>query len=143
MKKDSAVKLIVLSATVLIVLWAVKVILFPVGYGMGINISTNYGGGRMYVGTGLGLGLSIYSLLTFLINFLFIVFIVGLVGGLFVASKNYIFTAEDMQAYKAPFKGVSSEVKTKPTCITCGKELNEGWTTCPYCGTGINKSEKI
>ena len=55
--------------------------------------------------TGFGLGASLSLLLTFLIKIFFVLFIVGLVGGLIVAAKNYIFTPEDIAALKAPFKG--------------------------------------
>lgn len=58
-----------------------------------------------------GFGVSIVLILTFLIKFLFVVFIVGLVGGLIVTAKNYIFTPEDIAAFKAPFRG-NKENKT-------------------------------
>jgi hypothetical protein len=61
--------------------------------------------------TGFGLGASITLLLTFLIKFFFVVFIVGLIGGLIVAAKNYVFTPEDIAAFKAPFKGNREAVK--------------------------------
>jgi hypothetical protein len=141
MKKDSAIKIIGLSVVALIVLWLIKTILFPTGFGVGINVRTNYGGGSMYMGTGLGFGLSISLLLTYLIKFLFIVLVVGLVGGLVVAAKNYIFTPEDIEAFKAPFKGVKSTI-TKTTCKECGKELSADWKTCPYCGTSTEKLEQ-
>lgn len=61
--------------------------------------------------TGFGLGASVSLLLTFLIKFFFVVFIVGLVGGLIVTAKNYVFTPEDIAAFKAPFKGHKTEEK--------------------------------
>lgn len=141
MKKDSAIKIVVLSVLALIVLFFVKTILFPTEFGMGVNVRTNYGGGSMYMGTGLGFGLSISLLLTYLIKFLFVVFIVGLVCGLVVVVKNYIFTPEDIEAFKAPFR-VNKVPVNKITCSECGKELNADWKTCPYCSTGVEKLEQ-
>jgi hypothetical protein len=140
LKKDSTIKIIGLSVLALIVLWLIKTILFGAGFGMGVNVRTNYGGGSMYMGTSLGFGLSISLLLTYLIKFLFIVFIVGLIGGLVVAAKNYIFTPEDIEVFKAPFKAGKSTI-TKTTCMECGKELNADWKACPYCGTSTEKFE--
>lgn len=61
--------------------------------------------------TGFGLGGTLTVLLTFLIKFFFVVFIIGLIGGLVVAAKNYIFTSEDIEAFKAPFKGKKPDEK--------------------------------
>lgn len=58
--------------------------------------------------TGFGFT-SISLLLTLLIKFFFVLFIVGLVGGLIVTAKNYVFTPEDIAAFKAPFKGKEAE----------------------------------
>ncbi|MEW9123982.1 MAG: hypothetical protein AB2421_14825 [Thermotaleaceae bacterium] len=52
----------------------------------------------------LGFGATVGFLLTFLVKFFFVVFIIALVFGLIVAAKNYIFTPEDIEAFKAPFK---------------------------------------
>lgn len=85
---------------------------------------------------GTGFGLSIIVLLNFLIKFLFVIFIVGLVGGLLVAAKNYIFTPEDIENFKSTFRGNKETVEIK-TCSTCGKEVNSDWKACPYCSTTI------
>jgi hypothetical protein len=140
LKKDSAIKIIGVAFLAIVVLWLIKTILFGAGFGMGVNVRTNYGGGSMYMGNSLGFGISISLLLTYLIKFLFVVFIVGLVGGLVVVAKNYIFTPEDIETFKAPFKG-SKSTSTKTTCMECGKELNSDWKACPYCGTSIEKFE--
>jgi cytochrome b subunit of formate dehydrogenase len=87
---------------------------------------------------GTGFGFSIALLLTFLIKFLFVVFIVGLVGGLVVAAKNYIFTPEDIENFKSTFKGTKTTV-AKLTCSVCGKEVNPEWKACPYCSATIEK----
>lgn len=142
MKKNSGIKIVGISILALIMLLLIKTILFPTGFGLGINVRTNFGGGNMYMGTGLGFGLSISLLLTFLIKLLFVVFVVGLVGGLIVVVKNYIFTPEDIEAFKAPFKGGQS-TKTNATCTVCGKELNDGWKTCPHCGTSVEIIEVV
>lgn len=55
--------------------------------------------------TGFGFGTLLSLLLTFLIKLFFVFFIVGLVGGLIVLAKNFVFTPEDIAAFKAPFKG--------------------------------------
>lgn len=88
------------------------------------------------MGTGIGYGFSIAMILTYLIKFLFVVFIVGIVGGLVVAAKNYIFTAEDIENFKAPFK---SSKKNTTVCSECGKQLNKEWKACPYCGSSKEK----
>lgn len=89
---------------------------------------------------GTGFGFSMASLLIFLINFLFVVFVVGLVGGVVVAVKNYIFTPEDIENFKSTFKGTKTIVK-KQTCSVCGKEVKPEWKACPYCSTTIEKVE--
>lgn len=58
---------------------------------------------------GFGLGASVSLLLTLLIKLFFVVFIIGLIGGLVVTAKNYLFTPEDIAAFKAPFKGTKVE----------------------------------
>jgi hypothetical protein len=85
------------------------------------------------MGTGL-----ITLLLTFLIKLLFVLFIVGLIGGLVVVAKNYIFTPEDIENFKFTFK-VNKVTSEKQTCIVCGKEVNLEWKACPYCSTTIEK----
>lgn len=136
MKRDSVSKIIGLSFIALILIWAMKSILFPAGFGVAINLRTNYGGGSIFMGTGL----SITLLLTYLIKLLFGIFVVGLFGGLIVTAKKYIFTPEDIEAFKAPFKGGKSTIKL--ACKECGKEINEDWKTCPHCGTSIEKLEQ-
>ena len=61
--------------------------------------------------TGFGLGASVSILLTFLIKLFFVLFIVGLVGGLIVTIKNFVFTPEDIAAFKAPLKGIKTNIK--------------------------------
>jgi len=87
---------------------------------------------------GTGFGLSIAVLLTFLIKFLFVVFVIGGVGGLLVAAKNYIFTPEDIENFKSTFKS-NKVTEKKQACSICGKEVNSDWRACPYCSTTIEK----
>lgn len=51
-----------------------------------------------------GVGYLVTSLIAILIKIFFLAFIVGLVGGFIVLAKNYVFTPEDIVAFKAPFK---------------------------------------
>ncbi len=83
---------------------------------------------------------SIVILLIFLIKFLFVIFFVGLIGGLLVVAKNYILTHEDIENFKSTFK--SEKKVTSNTCSVCGKEINLVWKACPYCGATIEKEEK-
>lgn len=140
MKKDSTIKIVSLSVVVLIVLLFIKAILFPTGFGIGINVRTNYGGGSMSMGTGLGFGLSISLLLTYIIKFLSVILAIGLIGGVVVAVKNYIFTPKDIETFKAFFKG-NKVTANKIICSECSKELNPDWKTCPYCCTSIESLE--
>jgi len=87
---------------------------------------------------GTGIGFSIALLLNFLIKFLFVVFIVGLVGGLVIEAKNYIFTPEDVENFKSTFKGNKS-IFNKQTCSLCGKDVTTEWKVCPYCSATIEK----
>jgi len=86
----------------------------------------------MYMST-LGFVGTISALLLFLIKVLFVLFIVGLVVGISIAIKNYIFTAEDVAKIKSTFIGKKTVV-IKETCSICGKELNDDWKLCPHCG---------
>jgi len=140
-KKDYAIKVIGMSIIAIVVLLLIKAILFPTGFGLGINVRTNYGVGRMYMGNGLGFGLSVSLLLTYLIKFFFAVFVIGLVGGLIIIIKNNVFSSEDLEAFKAPFKWNESTI-AKVTCRECGKELNADWKSCPHCGTSVEMLEQ-
>ncbi len=85
------------------------------------------------MGTGLGFAGTISALLLVLIKVLFVLFIVGLVVGIAIAVKNYVFTAEDIQKIKGTFTGKKTVV-IKETCSVCSKELNDDWKVCPHCG---------
>jgi hypothetical protein len=138
MKKDSALKIIGLSALILVALWFVKALLFPMGYGMSMNYSM-----PRYMGNGYEHGFNLnYSynnspalILGFLIKILFIVFVVALLAGLVMVIKNHVFTPEDINAIKSSFTG--SVKKAAKPCSECGKELNVEWKACPYCGKTV------
>lgn len=83
--------------------------------------------------TGLGFVGIVSTLLVVLIKVLFVLFIVGLVVGIAIAIKNFIFTAEDVEKFKSTFTGKKTVI-TKETCSICGKELNDEWKICPHCG---------
>lgn len=85
------------------------------------------------MGTGLGFTGTISVALLFLIKVLFVLFIIGLVVGIGIAIKNYIFTKEDVDKIKSTFTGKKTVV-IKETCSICGKELNDDWKLCPHCG---------
>lgn len=95
--------------------------------------------GYGYSGAGL-LGTTSFILLL-LIKLLFVLLVVGLVVGIVLIIKNYLFTKEDAEKIKGTF--VRSKAQTiKETCSACGKELEEQWKNCPYCGKGKSKEEK-
>ena len=66
------------------------------------------------------------------IKLLIVIFVISLLIGLFIVAKNYLFNARDIAAFKSAFAPV---VKTKKTCSTCGKTLENEWKVCPYCAT--------
>ncbi len=85
------------------------------------------------MGTGLGFAATISTLLVILIKVLFVLFIVGLIVGIAIAIKNYIFTPEDVAKIKGTFTGKKTVV-IKETCSICSKELENEWKVCPHCG---------
>lgn len=122
-------------------LWLVFTLIFGSGFGMSIGLGRSFGDGHMYMGTGYGFGSvsTISLLLIVLIKVLFVVFIIGLVLGIAVAIKKYLFTDDDIQKIKGTFTGKKTVV-IKETCTNCSKELNDEWKVCPFCG---NEKETI
>ena len=88
-----------------------------------------------YAATGSLLGTTSFILLI-LIKVLVVLFIIGLVVGIAIAIKNYIFTEEDVKRIKCTLSGNKT---AKHTCSACGKELGNQWIACPYCGNEIEK----
>lgn len=132
-KSNPVLKLLVVLFLGILGLGLIHALLFGTGYGISVGFRGNYAGGHMYMGTGLGFAGTISALLLILIKVLFVLFIVGLVVGIAIAIKNYIFTAEDVAKIKSTFTGKKTVV-IKETCSICCKELNDDWKLCPHCG---------
>ncbi|MCX8131842.1 MAG: zinc ribbon domain-containing protein [Clostridia bacterium] len=135
--KNPIIKLIGVLLAVIIGLWLILVLINGTGSGFRIGFSGNHDGGHLYMGYGLGLTGTISFLLLSLIKILFVLFIVGLIAGIAMAIKNYMFTAEDVEKIKGTFTGKKTAV-IKEKCSTCGKELENDWKVCPYCGKEAN-----
>ncbi|MFZ5987798.1 MAG: hypothetical protein ACOYWZ_11820 [Bacillota bacterium] len=135
-KGNTTLKLLGALVLGIVGLWLIYTLLIGAGMGINIGFRGGYGGGHMYMGTGAGFGAigTISFLLLFLIKVLFVIFIVGLVVGIAVAIKNYVFTEEDIKTIKGTFTGKKTVVN-RETCTSCGKELNEEWNICPFCGS--------
>lgn len=106
------------------------------GFGMKFGIIRNFGGANMYMNAGAGMGAAgtIALVLLFLIKILFVIFIAGLVIGLVIVVKRFVFTQEDIQKIKSTFARQKTET-VKVTCAVCGKEQNSEWKVCPFCGS--------
>lgn len=113
------------------------------GYPMGRGYNTSLGGSGLLAGV-----------LILLVKLLWLVMLVALVIGIFVASKKYIgggVTNFDLNSLVKKFDNPSyicpnckaplaEEFKFCPNCKTdlknrcsCGKELQVGWSYCPHC----------
>lgn len=136
MKKDSFLKLIVISIIGIAVLWLAKEIFFPSNY-LGFYITGNYGGEHMYANGNYGFGAGTFSvLLVFLIKVLIVLFVIALIAGLIMAAKNYIFTQQNIETFN---NGSSHVENHKKTCEICGKTLENGWKVCPYCAAEVKE----
>ncbi|MDO9535227.1 MAG: zinc ribbon domain-containing protein [Bacillota bacterium] len=119
-------------------LWFLYTLIAGTGNGINMGFRGNYGGGYFYMGSGL----SISPILLLLVKFLFVLFIVGLAGGIFVFIKNYLFTKEDIEKIKSSFSSNTEQEANEEsvTCSACGKEIDVEWKACPYCGELMKKS---
>lgn len=138
MEKKDASYFLKLSGVILAIilgLWFIQSLLFGQGFGIGLGMRGNFGGEHMGMGAGAGLGtgFTISTVLLFLIKVLFILFIVGLVIGVAIAVKKLVFTQEDIQRIKSTFT-VKTNTAPKTKCTICGKELENEWKACPFCG---------
>ena len=138
MEKTNGAAILKLLGSILLVivgLWFIYALLYGSGSGINIGFRSGYEGGNMYIGTGAGYGTAgtISFLLLFLIKVLFVLFIVGLVIGIAIAVKRLVFTEDDIQKIKGTFTGKKTVI-IKEACAVCGKELNEEWKVCPFCG---------
>ena len=114
-------------------------LIYSIITGSGIGSIGYHGGGyghMSYGATGASMIGTTSFILLLLIKLLFVLFIIGLVVGIAFAIKNYIFTKEDVNKIKYAFVG-SKTATIRQTCGACGKELDEQWKVCPYCGNEI------
>jgi len=132
-KNNPVLKMLAVLFLGIIGLGLIHALLFGTGSGLSMGFRGNYEGGHMYMGTSLGFAGTISALLLIFIKVLFVLFIVGLIVGIAIAIKNYIFTTEDVEKIKSTFTGKKTVV-IKETCSICGKELNDEWKVCPHCG---------
>lgn len=132
-KNNSIIKILAVVLLSILGLTLIRELFFGTGYGSGIIVRGNHEGGYIYMSTGLGFAGTISAVLLVLIKVLFVLFIVGLIVGIAIAVKNYLFTAEDVEKIKSTFTGKKTVV-FKETCSDCGKELNDDWKVCPHCG---------
>lgn len=134
---SSILKLLGSILLVIVFLWLIYTLLFSSGVGTNMGFRGGFEGGHFHMGAGLGYGTgtvgTISVLLLLLIKLLFVLFIIGLVIGIAIAVKNYVFTENDIQQIKSTFTGKKTVV-IKETCTICGKELNDEWKVCPHCG---------
>ncbi len=129
----SGLRLIIGVLIGIVGIWLVLTLFTGTGLGMGNTMGQSYGGSHMGTGLGYGATGSIYVLLVFLIKVLFVLFIIGLVIGIAVAASRYLFTEKDIINIKSTFRG-NRTVVIKETCVVCGKEQNDDWKVCPFCG---------
>jgi len=116
-------------------LWLIYTIITGSGTG---SIGYHGGGyGHMSYGvTGASMLGTTSFILLLLIKLLFVLFIIGLVVGIALTIKNYIFTKDDVEKIKNTFVG-NKTAAVKQACDACGKALDDQWKVCPYCGNGI------
>ncbi|MGJ7920276.1 zinc ribbon domain-containing protein [Neobacillus sp. LXY-4] len=163
MKKDPTLKIIGLSTLGLFVLFLVKSVFFPTGYGM----SVGYNMPRYYT-YGYNNSFGINGFITSIIQVLLVVFIVGLLVAIVMIVKNNLLNLEEFDSIKEKF-GFSTTVndikeklsdeetneptetlvevpnqaeKSKKTCPECGYELDPEWKICLNCGKELKKSRK-
>lgn len=130
--ENTIFKLVVVTILGVFAIWFLYALVAGTGNGMNMGFRGNYGGWAWNVGSGL----SISSILLLLVKFLFVLFIVGLVGGLFVFIKNNLFTKEDIEKLKGSFSSNAEQGTNEEfvTCSACGKGIDVEWKACPYCG---------
>lgn len=114
-------------------------------------------GYNMYYGRGGGLDLGgvLASVLVLLIKILWLVLIVSLIIGLYVAFKKSRFDYKKLDLVDRLFNSgyactgcgtrlveeykfcPKCRIHLKETCRHCGKEIQAGWKCCPLCGSEI------
>lgn len=117
-------------------------------FGMGGTAAGMHGGmdmngmsmGQGYMGTGFGISLGsiLAGILIILIKLLSILLVVGLVLGIWVVVKDYLFPGG-----QNPFAGLTqSFVQPKMNCPKCGSSVDTKWDYCPDCGQHLTKENK-
>ncbi|MDF2522694.1 MAG: hypothetical protein K0R31_335 [Clostridiales bacterium] len=116
-KTNSILKLLAVILLGIFGLWLISTLLIGPGFGVRIGMTGYQGGGHMTMGYsyGVGYGGTISLILLFLIKVLFVLFVVGLVVGIAIAIKRYIFTADDIAKIKGTFVG-NKTVVIKEAC---------------------------
>lgn len=120
----------------LIVLWLVKALFFPTGYGFAVRYNMPEYHGSSY-GQAYSAGIGYNSFPSLLIQILIVLFTVALLAGIFMVAINFLFSANGITAIKSHFPDRPNQAAV--ICDQCGKELNPEWNVCPCCG---NKAVK-
>lgn len=148
--KDALVKSVGTILLGIIVLALVYNVFFSAGPGMGYGYQggmemsggSHMGYGGMSGPTGYGLDFSLGSLLAgilvILVKLLSILLVVGLVIGVWLMVKEYLF-ADGENPLAALTMGMS---KNKMSCPKCGSSVNSKWDFCPDCGVTLTKADK-
>ncbi len=137
--KNSMIKIVGVISLVIIALWLLLNILYPMGFGMTMNYTmpTNMGNGFNYSYGFNNYGGFATLLLGSLIKVLIIALFVTLLFGIFMYVKNNVFSKEDIDLIKKAF--TDGQSKSDKVCSECGKSLNTDWKVCPYCGNEVDK----
>jgi endogenous inhibitor of DNA gyrase (YacG/DUF329 family) len=89
-----------------------------------------------YFGNGMG---TISLILVFLVKIFIFLLIITMLVGLFMSVKKFIFSKEDLSAYRNTF---SSGARMSQHCTTCGMKVKHDWKVCPYCGNDLSSNWK-
>ncbi|MHB8170743.1 MAG: hypothetical protein ACYDG6_04275 [Thermincolia bacterium] len=101
-------------------------------------------GGMNHYGTGVATnnvlgGLDLTGLLIWLFNFAINIFaillVIGLIVGVVVFLKRYLFNNTGISSVFA--------VQPKPACAKCGQTIQTGWSCCPKCGDSLVANQAI
>lgn len=140
-KNISVFKFVLFLFLGMVGLWVLSSLVNTTGYGrMGFGINFNYG----------HMGVDWFDPATWDVNFILLVFfrifcflfIVGLVVGLVMAAKDYIFSNNNNGNNITPklTTSVTSVSDDQKFCIKCGKSIGSNWKVCAYCGEEIKAS---
>ncbi len=105
------------------------------GYG---GAGEHMGGGYYPMGAGFdfSLGALLGGILLILVKLLSILLVVGLVVGVWVVVKDYLFTDGEnpLASLTRGFAG------SKAPCPKCGTQVDAQWAYCQVCGEAINRA---